>query len=205
MTSNALTRSCLTSTPAKGLSGILPSRPHSGFRKCWRAKSCSLGRKLTGGKGLHVMVSLPSPLTSDRGPSYARHMVQRLAPADRQRYVTSAAPKKRAGHTFLDYLRNERCTTTVGTYSLRAAKVFPLQRPSVGPVPTRRMSWRLQHREPVPGDKTLNIIRMGGALENFLGRNRGPARSQQPHSFRSRWQRLGTAINASPRSTPGLE
>jgi len=86
-------------------------------------------RKLTGAKGLHVMASLPSPLTHDRGPSYARHIVQRFAPADRQRYVTSAAPKKRAGHIFLDYLRNERCTTTIGTYSPRTSEGFSIAAP----------------------------------------------------------------------------
>jgi bifunctional non-homologous end joining protein LigD len=85
--------------------------------------------KLTGGKGLHVMASLPSPVTHDHAHSYARNIVHHLAHADPRRYVTSAAPERRAGRIFLDYLRNGRGTTAIGTYSPRAREGFPVAAP----------------------------------------------------------------------------
>jgi bifunctional non-homologous end joining protein LigD len=43
--------------------------------------------------------------------------------------VTSAAAAKRSGRIFLDYLRNGRGTTAIGTYSPRARPGFPIAAP----------------------------------------------------------------------------
>src|SRR4051794_19798362 len=52
-----------------------------------------------------------------------------LAADDPGRYVLSAAPNKRNGRIFRDYLRNGRGMTAVGTYSPRAREGFPIAAP----------------------------------------------------------------------------
>jgi bifunctional non-homologous end joining protein LigD len=64
------------------------------------------------------------------GPSaYARRLAQRLAATESERYVTVADPAKRAGRIFIDYLRNGRGTTAIGSYSPRARPGFPIAAP----------------------------------------------------------------------------
>ena len=60
-------------------------------------------------------------------------LAQRLAATNPQRYVTGASPARRRGHIFIDYLRNGRGTTAIGTYSPRARRGFPIAAP---------VSWR---------------------------------------------------------------
>jgi bifunctional non-homologous end joining protein LigD len=86
--------------------------------------------KLTGGKGLHVMAPLGErDMTHDQARLFARRLVETLAAADTKRYVLSSAPGKRTGRIFLDYLRNGRGTTAVGTYSPRARQGLPIAAP----------------------------------------------------------------------------
>jgi bifunctional non-homologous end joining protein LigD len=80
--------------------------------------------KLTGGKGVHVMAPLvPKKLTHDAAHAYAKRFAARMAADDPQRYVMVADPARRAGKIFIDYLRNGRGTTAIGTYSPRARPV----------------------------------------------------------------------------------
>jgi bifunctional non-homologous end joining protein LigD len=83
-----------------------------GFARSWP--------KLTGGKGLHVMVPLAKRMTHDAAHRQSRTIAERLASLDPDRYTVSAALSARKGRLFLDYLRNGRGTTAVGAYSPRA-------------------------------------------------------------------------------------
>lgn len=85
--------------------------------------------KLTGGKGLHVMAPLAKPMPHDAAHAYARRLAQRLSLTESGRYITAADPARRAGRIFIDYLRNGRGTTAVGTYSPRARPGFPIAAP----------------------------------------------------------------------------
>lgn len=85
--------------------------------------------KLTGGKGLHVMVPLAEKLAHDLAHRYAKTLVQRLAAESPERYLTVADLAKRRGKIFLDYLRNGRGTTAIGTYSPRVRAGFPIAAP----------------------------------------------------------------------------
>jgi bifunctional non-homologous end joining protein LigD len=85
--------------------------------------------KVTGGKGLHVMAPLAKPMAHDAAHAYAKRFAHRLAVTESQRYVTVADPARRAGCIFIDYLRNGRGTTAVGTYSPRARPGFPIAAP----------------------------------------------------------------------------
>ena len=53
----------------------------------------------------------------DEAHKYGRELAQKLAAGDSQPYTTSAAMSERTGHLFIDFLRNGRDTTAVGTYS----------------------------------------------------------------------------------------
>ncbi|HYD18892.1 MAG TPA: hypothetical protein VEF76_10475 [Patescibacteria group bacterium] len=85
--------------------------------------------KLSGGKGIHVMVPLPEPFLHDD----ARELSQQLAAAfagDRKLYTLSSAPSEREGRIFIDYLRNGRGTTAVGAWSPRARPGFAVATPT---------------------------------------------------------------------------
>jgi bifunctional non-homologous end joining protein LigD len=84
--------------------------------------------KLTGGKGLHLMAPLEPKIDHDEARAYAKRIAQRLAATAPDRYTLAAAPGKRAGHIFIDYLRNGRGTTAIGAWSPRARAGFPIAR-----------------------------------------------------------------------------
>ena len=85
--------------------------------------------KLTGGKGLHVMVPLSEPMTHDAAHKQSRALSELLVSTDPARYTITASPAARKGRLFVDYLRNGRGTTAVGTFSPRARPGFPVAAP----------------------------------------------------------------------------
>jgi len=89
--------------------------------------------KVTGGKGLHLMVPVTPEITHDAAHRYCRDIAQRLVDINPERYTVSTSIAKRSGRLFIDYLRNGRGTTAVGTYSPRARPDFPIAAP---------VSWR---------------------------------------------------------------
>jgi bifunctional non-homologous end joining protein LigD len=68
-------------------------------------------------------------MTHDEAHRYSRDLAQRLAAIDPSRLTISAEISARKGRLFLDYLRNGRGTTAVGTYSPRARPGFPVAAP----------------------------------------------------------------------------
>jgi bifunctional non-homologous end joining protein LigD len=84
--------------------------------------------KATGGKGLHVMVPLDGSRDHDEAREYARVLAGGFAERDR-RYTIGSSLKQRTGMLFLDYLRNGRGQTAIGTYSPRARPNFPVAIP----------------------------------------------------------------------------
>jgi bifunctional non-homologous end joining protein LigD len=89
--------------------------------------------KLTGGKGLHLMAPLDPVIDHDAARAYAKRIAQRLAATAPERHTLAAAPSRRAGRIFIDYLRNGRGTTAIGAWSPRARQGFPIAAP---------VSWR---------------------------------------------------------------
>lgn len=85
--------------------------------------------KLTGGKGVHLMAPLEEKMAHNAVHAYAKRLAQQFASSDPDRYVTSAQLSHRPNKLFLDYLRNGRGTTAVGTYSPRARPGFPVAAP----------------------------------------------------------------------------
>jgi bifunctional non-homologous end joining protein LigD len=85
--------------------------------------------KLTGGKGVHLMVPLDEPLKHDEAHRLSRQLANRLLKLAPKHYTLSANVAERRGRLFIDYLRNGRGTTAVGTYSPRAREGFPIAAP----------------------------------------------------------------------------
>lgn len=85
--------------------------------------------KVTGGKGIHLTAPLASGVTHDRARQLAKSLAQCLIDAKPDRYLLSADPAARRGRIFLDYLRNGRGNTAVGTFSPRARPGFPIAHP----------------------------------------------------------------------------
>lgn len=84
---------------------------------------------LSGGKGVHVIV----PLTP--GPEWAavtdftRRFSIALATAEPDRFVATMSKAKRKGRIFIDWLRNQRGSTAVMPYSVRARAGAPVAAP----------------------------------------------------------------------------
>ena len=98
------------------------------FRMLLESEGFQSGPKLSGGKGIHVMVPLADKFSHDHAHRYAKELARRIAGLDRSRYTLSAKDQ-RSGKLFLDYLRNGRGTTAVGTYSPRARAGLPIAAP----------------------------------------------------------------------------
>jgi bifunctional non-homologous end joining protein LigD len=60
--------------------------------------------KLTGGKGVHVMVPIERGMTHDEAHAYCKRLAERLAATAPDRYTTSAALAKRPGRLFIGRL-----------------------------------------------------------------------------------------------------
>jgi bifunctional non-homologous end joining protein LigD len=85
--------------------------------------------KVTGGKGLHLMVPVASQMTHDAARLFCKRIAQRIERSTPDRYTTSAQPSSRRNRIYFDYLRNGRGTTAIGTYSPRAREGFPIAAP----------------------------------------------------------------------------
>ncbi|MGX4771107.1 DNA ligase D [Bradyrhizobium guangdongense] len=84
--------------------------------------------KLTGGKGVHLMAPLDEPMLHDHAHRLARCLCSEFAARNPNRYILSAQIGRR-NRIFLDYLRNGRGTTAIGTYSPRTRTGFPIAAP----------------------------------------------------------------------------
>jgi bifunctional non-homologous end joining protein LigD len=85
--------------------------------------------KVTGGKGLHLMMPVAPALTHDEARNYCKALAERLAATDRRRYLISSDPAQRSGRIFIDYLRNGRGNTAAGAWSPRVREGFPIAAP----------------------------------------------------------------------------
>jgi bifunctional non-homologous end joining protein LigD len=85
--------------------------------------------KLTGGKGLHLVV----PVAPTRGWDDVKRFALAIADSEARehpdRYTTNMAKAKRTGRIFIDYLRNGRGATAIAPYSTRARSGAPVAVP----------------------------------------------------------------------------
>ncbi|MGV6487251.1 DNA ligase D [Stenotrophomonas bentonitica] len=81
--------------------------------------------RLSGGKGIHVVVPLTPKADWAQAKDFCESFAQAMAEHAPDRYVATMSKAKRTGVIFIDWLRNARGATSVCSWSLRA-------RPSAG-------------------------------------------------------------------------
>ncbi len=85
--------------------------------------------RVTGGKGLHVVVPLNPGCEWGLVKGFARGFAEALAASEPERFVAVATKSRRRRRIFVDYLRNGRGATAVASYSLRARPGAPVAMP----------------------------------------------------------------------------
>ena len=76
--------------------------------------------KLTGGKGLHVVVPIRPEHDWPTIKQFAHAFALQIEKAEPQLYLTKMTKSARTNRIYIDYLRNERGATAVAPYSPRA-------------------------------------------------------------------------------------
>jgi bifunctional non-homologous end joining protein LigD len=86
--------------------------------------------KVSGGKGIHVVVPLrPRTATWEHAKVFTKAVAETLAKASPRRFVAVVTPSARAGRVYIDYQRNTRGATAVAPYSTRARPGGPIALP----------------------------------------------------------------------------
>ncbi len=85
--------------------------------------------KLTGGKGLHLVVPVEPGPTWPSVKKFTRAVVNEMVREEPRRFIASMSKVKRTGKIFIDYLRNDAEATAIGAYSPRARSGAPVALP----------------------------------------------------------------------------
>jgi bifunctional non-homologous end joining protein LigD len=85
--------------------------------------------RISGGKGLHVVIPLKPRADWDAVKAFALALAERQASDDPKRLTTNMSKAKRHGRIFIDYLRNGRGATAIANYSTRARPGAPVAVP----------------------------------------------------------------------------
>lgn len=85
--------------------------------------------KLTGGKGVHVVVPLKPQADWKQVKAFTHALARQFEAADPEHFIAEARKAKRKGKIFVDYLRNDRTATAVACWSPRARPGAPIAVP----------------------------------------------------------------------------
>ncbi|MEA9806566.1 DNA ligase D [Xanthomonas campestris] len=85
--------------------------------------------RVSGGKGLHVVVPLNPGCDWELTKRFAKGFADALAQSEPDRFVATATKRFRNKRIFVDYLRNGRGATAVASYSLRGRPGAPVALP----------------------------------------------------------------------------
>ena len=84
--------------------------------------------KLSGGKGIHVMLPI-ADADWDTAKLFAQQVAAAMAADSPKLYLATMTKSLRKGRVFIDYLRNSREATSVAAYSTRARPGAPVSAP----------------------------------------------------------------------------
>lgn len=87
------------------------------------------GAIVTGGKGVHVWLTLRRTRSWDTIKLFAKTFAYLMAARNPDHYTATMSKSKRHGRIFIDWLRNERGATAIAPYSLRARPGAPVAVP----------------------------------------------------------------------------
>lgn len=85
--------------------------------------------KCTGGKGLHIVVSLAAKSSWAEVKSWAPAFAHRMVKEVPDRYVAAITKSKRTGKILIDFFRNDYTATGIASYSVRARPGVPVAVP----------------------------------------------------------------------------
>ncbi|GAA5075163.1 non-homologous end-joining DNA ligase [Lysobacter panacisoli] len=85
--------------------------------------------RLSGGKGLHVVVPIRRGPDWTQVKAFSDAFAESLVAKSPERFVATASKSAREGHIFIDWLRNARGATSVTGWSLRARPGAPVAMP----------------------------------------------------------------------------
>lgn len=85
--------------------------------------------KLTGGKGIHVVLPVARRLDFAATRAWSKAFVDIMVKDDPDKFTANMAKAARSGRIFIDYLRNSRGATAVAPYSTRARASAPIAIP----------------------------------------------------------------------------
>jgi bifunctional non-homologous end joining protein LigD len=94
-----------------------------------RAQGLESFPRLTGGKGLHVVVPIRRGPLWDEAKTFCERIASEMSRAEPERYLATASKAAREGRIFIDWLRNARGATSVASFSLRAREGAPVAMP----------------------------------------------------------------------------
>ena len=84
---------------------------------------------LSRGKGVHVVVPLTAGHSWKQHKDFASRFAQAMSVAEPERFVATMSKAKRKGRIFIDWLRNQRGSTAILPYSVRARAGAPVAIP----------------------------------------------------------------------------
>jgi bifunctional non-homologous end joining protein LigD len=105
--------------------------------------------KTTGGKGLHVIVPLRPAASWPVAKGFAKAIADGLAHDEPKIFLAKASKAARKGRIYVDYLRNDRGSTAVGAWCVRARPGLPVAMP---------LDWRQVKEGLVPADYSLQTV-----------------------------------------------
>ncbi len=95
--------------------------------------------KTTGGKGLHLVVPLQRKATWTELKEFARAFAEAVVDAAPSMFTANPLKRLREGKIFVDYLRNDKGSTAVAPYALRARAGAPVAFPVPWSEVTRKL------------------------------------------------------------------
>jgi bifunctional non-homologous end joining protein LigD len=105
--------------------------------------------KTTGGKGLHVIVPLRPAASWTVAKGFSRAIADSLARDEPRIFIAKASKAARKGRIYVDYLRNDRGSTAVGAYCVRARPGLPVAMP---------LDWSQVTEKLQPADYTIETV-----------------------------------------------
>ncbi len=111
-----------------------------------RAVGLASWPKLSGGKGVHVVVPIEPVAKWEQTRAFCEAFAHAMAMEQPERYVATASKARRQGRIFIDWLRNGRGSTSIASWSLRARAGAPVAVP---------LTWEKLARIRTPGRYTL--------------------------------------------------
>ena len=105
--------------------------------------------KTTGGKGLHVIVPLRPAAPWPVAKGFAKAVADGLARDEPKIFIAKASKAARKGRIYVDYLRNDRGSTAVGAYCVRARPGLPVAMP---------LDWSQVTETLRPADYTIKTV-----------------------------------------------